>query len=91
MLKGSNTWDAYSVSSIVHAETGLRPRFGVMDKESGERRMEFLLPDITPGPGLIGPRTADGSYIEWRVEQEGFRVLLEFSARGDDFVWRIAR
>ena len=56
-LGGWNTWDTYSVTSIVYADTGLRLRAGVLDMESGESRMNTFLPHMIPGPNLIGPHS----------------------------------
>lgn len=88
-LSGWNTWDTYTVTSLSYAQTGLRLRAGVVDVNTSEARREIRLPDMLPGPDLVGPRTADGSYIEWRVQQENFRILLQMTAEDATLVWRI--
>lgn len=89
-LNGWNTWDTYSVSSVVYAPIGLRLRAGVVDKNTQEADMEIRLPHMKPGPDLVGPRTADGSYIEWRIQKENFKILLQFTAVDKVIIWRIA-
>lgn len=88
-LAGWNTWDTYTVSSVVYAETGLRLRAGVVNAETGVARREIRLPHMPPGPDLVGPRTADGAYIQWRIAQDDFRLLLEMTAQDKTLVWRI--
>lgn len=88
-LSGWNTWDTYSVSSVIYADTGLRLRAGVLDPNTGKVSREVLLPHMVPGPDLVGPRTADGSYIEWRIHKDNYRLLLEMTADGPTLIWRI--
>ena len=84
---GWNTWDVYHVNGVVHLESGLRVRFGILNTRTGEYKDNF---DWKNNLRKLGPHSGRAlGYASIEVAWENSILSLEYAASSDRLVCRI--